>query len=98
MLYGPNKQGRSPTRRSREVHDVFPLTGIGSRHDGNDRLRVAHVKDLMRHTRLNENEIPGFIFERMFERRSVLVPHAPGKNVEHYLELDVNVSVGDPSR
>ena len=43
-------------------NNVLPLAGIGARHDGNDRIGVAHVKHFVSYAWLDEDEITGFIF------------------------------------
>src|SRR5688572_33334094 len=49
----------------------------------------------MRDAGLDENEVAGFVFDRMFERRSEFVSHAALEDVEHDLEVDVDMRGGD---
>ena len=52
----------------------------------------------MRHAGLDEDEVPRLVLDDASEARAVLVAHPALENVEHDLEIDVNVGVGHSAR
>src|SRR5262249_7367172 len=46
------------------------------------------------HARLNINEVAGLVVERLLQAGAVLVTHPALEDVEHDLEIDVDVGVG----
>ena len=79
-------------------NDVLPFARIRARDDGYDWLGVAGVEDFMRHARLDEDEVAGGILDGLLQSLAVLVPDAARENVEHDLEADMDVRVGDTAR
>src|SRR5262245_38888943 len=66
----PRQHCRSETYRPLErgglavvVHDVRPLAGVGACDDGDDGLGRADVEHFVRHSGLDEDEIPGGILD-----------------------------------
>ena len=47
---------------------------------------------------LQANKIAGFVVDRLFASRSVLVPYLSLENIKHHLEIDVDVCVCDAAR
>ena len=62
-----------------------------------DWLVVAHVEYFVGDARLYEDEVAGTVVERPCEARAVLVANTPRQDVEHHLEVDVDVSFGHPT-
>ena len=100
----PELKGSDPvdcavaSRSSDRTHDVLPLRRIRPRDDRDDRLHVAHVEHLVRHAGLDEDEIAGLVLDDLPKPRPVLVAHVALEDVEHHLEVDVDVRVGDAAR
>jgi hypothetical protein len=85
-------------RRPGEVHNVLPFVGVGSRDNRDNRILVADIEDFMGNARLDKDEIAGFVFQRMLQRRAILMPHAAREDVEHHFEIHVNVGIRDAAR
>src|SRR4029078_3169296 len=78
--------------------DVLPFAGVRSCNDGNHGLSVAYVADLVRNSRLDENKIAGNVFHGLREVLAILVSHATFEDIQHHLEVDVNVGVRNSAR
>src|SRR6185295_2160529 len=79
-------------------HDIFPLRGIRAGDDGHHRLGIAQVEHLVGHAGFDEDEVAGLVLHRLLEPGAVLVAHAALEDVEHQLEVDVDVGVGHAAR
>ena len=78
--------------------DIGPLARVGSGHNSDNRFRVTDVEDFVRDARRNENEIASGVLHAVFAPVTELVSHMTRENVEHHLEVDVDVRVGDAGR
>ena len=45
--------------------DVRPFVGVGTRHDGDDRLGVAEIEDFVRDAGLDVDEVAGAVLDRL---------------------------------
>src|SRR5437867_454142 len=79
-------------------HDILPLAGIRARDDRHDRVGFADIEYFVRHTRLDEDEVAGAVFDTFLQSNAVLVPNATRQDVEHHLETDMNVGACDAAR
>ncbi len=78
--------------------DVFPLAGVGAGDHGDDGLAVAEVFDFVRDAGLDEDEVAGFVVDGRRQVGAVFVADAADQDVEHHLEIDVDVGIGDAAR
>ena len=51
----------------------------------------------MRHTGLDENEVPGLMLDAIREILAIIMPNSAFEDIEHHLEADVNVGAGHSS-
>src|SRR5207247_377428 len=62
---------------------------------GHNGLRVAQVEHLVGDARLDIDEVPRLVLDRLLQSGAILVPYAALEDVEHHVEPYVNVRVGD---
>ena len=74
-------------------NNLVPLIRRRAGDECDNRLGVAHVEYLMRHARLNVDEIAGLIFDYLFKPFTEFVTHFAFDDVENYFEADMNVRV-----
>ena len=79
-------------------HDVLPLARVGPRHHSHHRLGVAQVEYLVRHSRLDVDEVAGFVLDRFLAPRPILVANPALQDIEHQLEADVDMGICDAPR
>src|SRR4051812_34592100 len=80
------------------VDDVLPFGGVRAGDDGHHRLGVAQVEHLVGDAGLDEDEIARLVLHRLLQAGTVLVADPPLEDVEHHLEVDVDVGVGHAAR
>jgi len=69
-------------------NDVIPFVSRGAGDEGDHRFGVAHIKDLMRHTGFNVDEIAGLIFDGLLAAWSEFVTHLAFNDVEDHFEAN----------
>ena len=65
-----------------------------SSHHRDNRLGLAQVVDLVRHPRLDEDEVTRLVVDAVPQPVAVRVANPAFQQVEHYFEFDVDVGVG----
>src|SRR5262249_37331404 len=78
--------------------DVFPLAGVRAGHHGHHGFGIAQVEHFVRYAGLDIDKVAGLVVHYLFETGAVLVAHPAPENVEHDVEIDVDVGAGDTAR
>src|SRR5215211_4175700 len=84
--------------RARIVYDVLPLARVGARDHGNHWFSRAQVANLVWDSGRDENKIAGLVIYPLPQSLAELVTHSALEDVQHDLEIDVDVSVRNSSR
>ena len=63
-----------------------------------DRLGVGQIEHFVRHAGFDVNEVAGGVVDRLRQPIAEFMPHAPAQDVQHHLEADMDVRVGDAAR
>ena len=79
-------------------NDVVPLSGGGTRDEGDNWFGITHVEDLVRDAGFDVNEVAGFVFQHLFEAVAEFVANFSFDDVQDDLKADMNVGSGDASR
>src|SRR4051812_1892544 len=86
--------GRGPVVR----HDVLPLARVGAGDHRHHGVGVAGVEHLVRHARLDVDEVSRLVLHHLREAVAVLVAHAALQDEQHHLEAHVHVGMGHAPR
>src|SRR6516225_8299428 len=71
--------------------DILPFASVGAGDHGDNGLAVTQVENLVRHARLNVNEIARLVVDDLRQTGAILMANPALENVEHHVEIDVYV-------